>query len=352
MLKHMKILGIMSGTSVDGLDIALCKFNNFGEKFNYELIFAETIPYSLELKEKLINCMDISPSDLLKLDHQYGKWIGEKCKGFLNKHNESAELIASHGHTVFHNPAQGYSLQIGNGNDIAAISGIPVIYDFRSMDIALGGQGAPLVPIGDQLLFSDYPICLNLGGFSNISYQEAGKRIAFDICPVNIALNYLAEKMNLEFDKNGDVGRSGKLINELFEKLEKLEYYTTPPPKSLGKEWFNNNFKPLLNVNSEFPDIFHTVYQHIYRRISIILSNFPQQKVLVTGGGANNSFLMELLNEKSTYSLIVPDKMIIEFKEAIIFGFLGYLRFKGLTNTLKSVTGATHDSCGGIFVNI
>ena len=347
----MKILGVMSGTSVDGLDIALCKFNNFEEKFNYELIFAETIPYPTELKEKLINSMDISPMDLLKLDHQFGRWIGEKCKNFLINHNEGTDLIASHGHTVFHNPTQGFSLQIGNGNDIAAISGIPVIYDFRSMDIALGGQGAPLVPIGDQFLFAEYPICLNLGGFSNISYQEEGKRFAFDICPVNIALNYLAEKMNLEFDKNGDVGRSGKLIDELFEQLEKLEYYTSPPPKSLGKEWFNNIFKPYLNGNSELPDILHTVYHHISRRISIILAKFPQQKVLVTGGGAHNRFLMELLQGNNSYSLIVPDKMIIDFKEAIIFGFLGYLRFKGINNTLKSVTGARRDSCGGIIVN-
>jgi anhydro-N-acetylmuramic acid kinase len=349
-IKPLKILGIMSGTSLDGADLALCHFSYKNNKFDYRLIRAETVAYPQIIKEELKNSMEISSGDLLKLDHSYGKWTGNICNDFLNRIDENADIIASHGHTVFHNPAQFCTLQIGNGHDIASATGISVIYDFRSMDVALGGQGAPLVPIGDKLLFGDYAACLNLGGFSNISYEEKGKRVAFDISPVNIALNYLSERINKEFDTEGESGRSGNLISELYEKLEKISYYASPPPKSLGKEWFERNFKPYIIQGPETKDIMHTVYQHISQRISSVITRLADKNILVTGGGTYNRFLMELIEQKSQCNIMIPDKTLIDFKEAIIFGFLGYLRYNGLNNVLKSVTGAKRDSCGGLLV--
>lgn len=350
-LQTMKILGVMSGTSIDGLDLALCTFNYSEGSWGFNIIQTETIQYSREIKDKLKNSMEISPVDLIKLDHEYGTLIGKICYDFLERKAENADLIASHGHTVFHNPSGSYTFQIGNGNDIAAYCGLPVIYDFRSLDIALGGQGAPLVPVGDELLFSDYAACLNLGGFSNISFKLTRKRIAYDICPVNIALNHLAEKMHKDFDEEGQIGRGGKIISELFERLEKIPYYSSPPPKSLGKEWFKDHFIDLLNIKAETRDIMRTVYEHLSQRLSVELSQFPEKNVLFTGGGAHNTFLMELLHNKSICNIILPEKVLIDFKEAIIFGFLGYLRYHNINNSLKSVTGAERDSCGGIFVN-
>jgi anhydro-N-acetylmuramic acid kinase len=350
-LKPLKILGIMSGTSVDGIDLALCEFSCREGKWNYRLIAAETIPYSDEMRLRLIHCMELHASDLIRLDHEYGKWIGGICVEFMDRSGESADLIASHGHTVFHNPRESYTLQIGNGHDIAVKSKIPVIYDFRNMDIALGGQGAPLVPVGDEFLFQNYRACLNLGGFSNISFSQNDTRIAFDICPVNIALNHLAGKMHMDYDRDGEAGKRGKVLASLFEKLESIPYYHAPPPKSLGKEWFNKNILSLLEIETETKDILRTFYEHISQRISAVTSDFTNKEILVTGGGANNAFLLELIRKKSSSVFILPDQVLINFKEAIIFGFLGYLRFNGINNSLKSVTGAARDSCGGLLVN-
>jgi anhydro-N-acetylmuramic acid kinase len=349
-LKSLKVLGVMSGTSGDGLDLALCKFSNTGKRWYYKLIAAETIGYSRVMKENLIRSMELHSRDLIKLDHDYGKWIGSVCEDFLLRKDENADLIASHGHTVFHNPSESYTLQIGNGQDIAVCSNLPVIYDFRSMDVSLGGQGAPLVPVGDELLFGEYRACLNLGGFSNISYRQNTVRVAFDICPLNIALNYLAGKSDKDYDRDGETGRTGKVINELLKKLESLPYYSSLPPKSLGKEWFNEQFLPHLSINTELNDIMRTVYEHISNRISFITSAFKNARILVSGGGAHNIFLMELMRGKSSCKYILPDSSIIDYKEAIIFGFLGYLKYNGINNCYKSVTGAIRDSCSGILI--
>ena len=350
-MESMKILGVMSGTSLDGLDLALCKFRCSKGKWNFEVLKAETIQYNLQDKEKLRSSMGLTSAELVKLDHEYGKWIGDICNNFLIRNKVSTDLIASHGHTVFHNPKESYTLQIGNGHDIAAISNLPVIYDFRSMDIALGGQGAPLVPIGDDLLFPEYAACINLGGFSNISFRSGTERIAYDICPLNIALNFLAEKIQKEYDEDGRIGRKGNMNDELFQILENIPYYSVPSPKSLGKEWFSREFKSFLDADLQINDIFRTVYEHLSSRIAEVLSGFAGKEVLVTGGGAHNSFLMELLRKKSGCKLILPGDLLIDFKEAIIFGFLGYLRYHNINNTLKSVTGAERDCCAGILVN-
>jgi anhydro-N-acetylmuramic acid kinase len=350
-LKPLKILGVMSGTSCDGLDLALCSFSCVNGIWSFRLINAETLEYSAEMRQQLIRSIYLEASQLVKLDHFFGKWIGETCSRFLKKNGENADLIASHGHTVFHNPAESCTLQIGNGFNIAATSGIPVIYDFRSMDIANGGQGAPLVPIGDELLFGKYKACLNLGGFSNISYRLDNLRIAYDICPVNIVINHLANQLNYEFDRDGEIGRKGRIIPDLLAQLESIPYYHSSPPKSLSKEWVVDHFLPLLEIKTDVPDLLRTVYEHITNRISSATENFSSSEVLTTGGGAHNLFLIELLGSKSKCTYILPKKNLIDFKEAIIFAFLGYLRYHGINNALKSVTGAKKDSCGGLLVN-
>lgn len=341
----------MSGTSLDGLDMALCNFSRKGAKWEYQIIKATTLAYPPEISQLLDTAISLPADSLCKLDHLYGKWIGNSSSIFLNENGLSANWIASHGHTVFHQPSGNFSLQIGNGNDISAITGLPVICDFRSLDIALGGQGAPLVPVGDQYLFENYDYCLNLGGFSNISFKNNNKRIAFDICPVNMGLNYLAKKLGLEFDINGAIGQTGNPDETILGRLNSLDFYKQNPPKSLGREWFIKNIKPILDDKKELNDLFRSFYEHIAEQISKVLNENKGKNCLVTGGGAKNSFLIELISQKTKCELIIPDPVLIDYKEALIFAFLGYLRINNIHNVFSSVTGSLADHCGGIMIN-
>ena len=275
---------------------------------------------------------------------EYGTYIGQSVNEFCTKYQFKPQYIASHGHTVFHQPEIGITRQIGNGQEIAASTGINTISDFRSGDVALGGQGAPLVPIGDELLFSGYEFCLNLGGFSNISYREKEVRKAFDICPVNIILNHLCPP----YDKDGTIGSQGSVHSELLNKLNNIEYYHKQPPKSLGREWLENEFMPYLE-GSGIPhhDLVRTVYEHIAIQITNVLHTPNEGQVLLSGGGTHNTLLTTLLKEKSSVKIVIPDRLIIDYKEALIFAFLGVLRVRNETNCLSSVTGASRDSSGG-----
>lgn len=346
--EKLNILGLMSGTSLDGLDLAHCSFRRQGISWKYLINEAETISYPPEIKTSLENAVTISSRDLVLLDHNYGRWLGSKSLEFIQKHNLETHYIASHGHTVYHQPENQFTLQIGNGHDIFGVTGIPVIYDFRSLDVALGGQGAPLVPAGDEYLFRDYDCCLNLGGVSNLSCRVGDKRIAFDIAPVNIILNALAGNEGSAYDKDGLTGRSGSIIPELVRKLDDIKYYKLKPPKSLGKEWLLKEFCPVLDMNYPINDVMRSVYEHISGQIADVLNHLEIKNVMVTGGGAHNSFLMELLREKSVPVLILPDKILIDFKEAMVFAFLGYLRIHRIPNVFSSVTGCTRDHCSGI----
>ena len=354
-MKIYEIIGLMSGTSLDGLDIAYIRFFHEAE-WNFEVIQCESIAYEKELFSRLNQANQLNALDLKKLDLHYGKWIGEKVKNFMDSIQATPELIVSHGHTVFHQPEIGLTHQIGDGYQIMNITGIKTVCDLRSLDMVLGGQGAPLVPVGDKLLFNDYDFCLNLGGFSNISYNKNGERIAYDICPVNTVLNILASKFNLEYDKGGEIAKSGNTNTNLLQKLNSLEYYFLKPPKSLGIEWVHKNIFPLLDVDSG-QNLLNTFSHHIAQQITLSIENSNVQskkafipKMLVTGGGAKNTFLMELLRAKSNgkIEINIPDNQIIDFKEAIIFAFLGLLRSLRKINTLKSVTGASSDSSGGM----
>ncbi|MBK7214865.1 MAG: anhydro-N-acetylmuramic acid kinase [Bacteroidales bacterium] len=344
---EISILGLMSGTSLDGLDLALCVFSEANGKYQYRIEAAETVSYSNEWLSRLRMLPEANAMEYAYTHTAYGRLLGELSRDFLKRNGLSANYIGSHGHTIFHQPGRGFTSQIGEGAALAQASGITVICDFRSGDVARGGQGAPLVPIGDELLFGDYDYCLNIGGFANISYKQDGKRIAFDVGPANIALNKLAQKLGLAYDDEGRVAASGMLNTELLEKLNDLEYYRLSPPKSLGREWVDTTFTPLLNESIPAADLLRTVTEHIAVNISRCASFKPEENMLITGGGTLNTYLIDRIRSLSNINIQLPDKQIIDFKEALIFAFLAYLRILERPNSLSSVTGATSDSCTG-----
>ena len=348
-MKTYFAIGLMSGTSLDGLDICYAKFQNIAT-WEFEIIKTETIPYSSEWKNRLLNAILLSAEDLLALDKEYGFYLGEKTQEFISKNNiTDLDFIASHGHTVFHQPQRKFTLQIGDGRAIKLITKKPVIYDFRSQDVLMGGNGAPLVPIGDELLFSQYDACLNLGGFSNISLQKNHQRIAFDISPVNVVLNYFAEKLGKNYDENGDFARNGAMNFKILEELNALTFYQKSAPKSLGVEFVNSEVLPLLK--DEIPEnIIATFTEHIAEQIAKVFNDNQLKTVLVTGGGTFNTYLLEKIREKSQTELIVPDENIINFKEALIFAFMGVLRLRNEVNVLCSATGSSENHCSGILV--
>lgn len=344
----------MSGTSLDGLDMALCRFEA-GEGWNYEILAAETIAYDLDIRSMLQGAFFGSALDLLRADHALGEWIGRRVAEFNGKRQQVPDLVVSHGHTVFHQPDKGLTCQIGNGWRILVRGGAPVVNDLRALDVVLGGQGAPLVPLGDKLLFPDYAVCLNLGGFSNISYDDSsGVRKAFDVCPVNFVLNRLASHRGLAYDDGGRMARSGQSDEALLRRLDALPYYQAAPPKSLGQEWVDAEVMPLLDVDMPLENLMATYTLHAARQIDRAIrdsvpAGMENCRVLVTGGGALNNFLVELMSRlgegRIRYEL--PDRQLIDYKEALIFAFLGLLKWKGEINTLRSVTGASRDASGG-----
>lgn len=341
-----RVIGVMSGTSLDGLDIASCLFSKTHKGWHWKIEAAETIDYPADWREKLEGSHLLSGEDLTLLDTTYGTYIGEEVSGFISRHRLQADFISSHGHTVFHRPEKGFTLQIGHGTYIAVQANLPVIADYRTGDVALGGQGAPLVPIGDKLLFGEYAVCLNLGGFANISFDEKGIRKAGDICPVNIVLNTLAQKAGIPYDEDGRLGKSGTINHKLLKKLNNLPFYDLPFPRSLGREWVEDQILPLL---AETPDSVANHLITIYEHITIQIAKYikPGSKVLITGGGAYNQFLMEKIREKTGIATETPSEELIKYKEALIFAFMGVLRSRNEINCLKTVTGAKSDSSQG-----
>jgi len=343
-------IGVMSGTSLDGIDLAWCHFNRKEDgEWDYRIEHAVTLPYSDDFRKRLANAPCLAALEYVKLNNDVAEVMAAGINEWLGD-GPRPDYIASHGHTVFHQPGIGLTTQIGNGAVIAARTSIMTVCDFRTTDVALGGQGAPLVPIGDELLFGNYDACLNLGGISNISYRADGKRVAYDISPCNMALNELANRAGLPYDKDGQLSRNGQVIPELLAMLDSLDYYQQPAPKSLGKEWYESLFRPVLEHFMEgyqIHDVACTVVEHIAEQI---VANVPKEakSMLVTGGGAHHTFLIQQIrNQRDTLDVIVPDDLIVNYKEALIFAFLGLLRIHGENNCLRSVTGARIDSCGG-----
>ncbi|MFD0798565.1 anhydro-N-acetylmuramic acid kinase [Maribacter chungangensis] len=353
-MKIHKILGLMSGTSLDGLDLAYCHFTEEKGVWTFDIQKTKSITYAAIQQNELKDAIRLSAEDLLQLHNSYGTWLGEKASEFIEKNELTVDYIASHGHTTHHRPELGFTFQIGSGQHLANTSGQHVISDFRTNDIALGGQGAPLVPIGDHLLFHEYDFCLNLGGISNISFEVKGKRIAYDIGLANMILNYITRKIDLEYDKGGALARSGNIHKEMLQKLNNLKYYLLPHPKSIGYEWFLEEVVPIVEATeAATEDLLHTAIHHICEKIAqqIHQNTIKEgQKVLLTGGGALNTFLIETLTEKlgTATQVVVPEKKIIDFKEAMVFAFMGALRSQKLINVLSSVTGARQNSSSGI----
>ncbi len=347
-----RVIGLMSGTSLDGLDLVDAQFFYEKEKWHFEIHKSKTVPYPFELLQKLKKAASLTAEQLQILNVELGKWFADIVNDFKN--NQNIDFIASHGHTVFHQPENGFTLQIGDGYTLHAYTQLPVICDFRSLDVALGGQGAPLVPIGDQWLFSDFGYCLNLGGIANISFEEDGKRIAYDIVPCNMILNHLANKLGFDYDQDGLIAEKGEAIMPLLDKWRQFDFYSKKPPKSLGYEWVSKQyFNDLDNPDYAVKDLMQTAIIHIVEEISHALkSPITGDKLLVTGGGTKNKFLISLLNKAlaNKVELVVPDTTIIDYKEALIFAFLGVLKYYGLPNCLASVTGAKANSSSGILI--
>lgn len=346
------MIGLMSGTSGDGLDLSYCHYGK-SDHWSFEILHSMTIPFPEAIGEKLMKSHLLSALDLVILDVDFGRWMGEKVKEFCQENELFPLAVCSHGHTVFHQPDKGLSLQIGNGWALHQACGLKVINDFRMMDVQLEGQGAPLVPIGDQLLFPQIDFCINLGGIANISMDADGKRIAFDCCPFNLLLNEQANILGAPYDKGGGWAKEGSVNISLFKQLNALLFYANNDPKSLGREDMEQEFLPLIrNSGLSEKDILCTLVEHFAFQISEVIK-YNQVKetpsVLITGGGSYNSYFIDRLDHHlyGKWAQFAASSELIEFKEALIFGFLGVLRLRNENNSLASVTGAKQDSCGG-----
>lgn len=355
-MKTYTAIGVMSGTSLDGLDMLhVCFTQSEAGTWRYAPGEAMTVSYPAGLHARLAGAMQADGMELSLLHADYGHFVGKCLLDFIRKYDLRPDFAAVHGHTVFHRPERKMTLQIGDGAAMAAESGLLVVNNFRNTDIALGGQGAPLVPIGDELLFADYDFCLNLGGIANISYRnEKGNRIAYDISPCNMALNHYAARMHAAYDRNGRWARKGNIVAGLKERLDNLEFYLLPPPKSLGREWFEEIFLPVLAgyETARTEDILHTLVEHIAGKIAMACRTAPIARkkkpcMLLTGGGALNLYLRERIEAVAEVELAAVDKKIIDYKEALIFAFLGVLRLERQCNCLSTVTGANRDNIGG-----
>lgn len=347
---NYRVLGVMSGTSLDGIDIAAIEFKLKGS-WMYEIVHATTIPYSKGWEARLRDGVDLEESGLKTLNTDYTLHLGNILSSYIDDNSlNDLDAICSHGHTILHEPSKGVTLQIGNLQEIANLTNQQVICDFRTQDVALGGQGAPLVPIGDKLLFSNYDYCLNLGGFANISFEEKNTRLAYDVCPVNIVLNHYVNKLNLPYDDGGKIAASGGFNQTLFDELNSLSYYSEAFPKSLGLEWVQQYVFPLIDkYDDEVATILHTFVKHVAHQLVL---NFKENtSILVTGGGAYNTFLMNELKKQKNLVVKIPENTLVEFKEALIFGFLGVLRLRNEVNVLSSVTGARKDHSSGKIFN-
>ena len=343
-------IGLMSGTSLDGVDLVYVKFND--DLYNdFDIIYADTIKYSVEWEEKLREAVDNKGRSLKSLDIEYGALLGGMINEFKEKYSiDQVDFVASHGHTVFHQPKNGITLQIGSGSEIARVTENRVICDFRTQDVLFGGQGAPLVPIGDELLFSQHKYCVNLGGFANVSYKKSDERIAFDVCPVNIIMNYYVKRLGFDYDDKGVMASEGVINKELLGELNALEFYKKEYPKSLGLEWVQENVFPLIDkYEANIPNILRTIVEHSAQQIAEVLRG--ESSVLFTGGGVYNSFLMKRMSSYTKVEYSLASEELIEFKEALIFAFLGLLRLKGEVNCLSSVTGASRDHSSGVIFN-
>ncbi|MFZ4784696.1 MAG: anhydro-N-acetylmuramic acid kinase [Flavobacteriales bacterium] len=345
-MQSLKIIGLMSGTSLDGLDIAACRFSFDQQQYHFELLKTKAQAYDELWINRLRSAHLLSGEALSLLDVELGQLHGNWVREFTTECSFGIDAIASHGHTVLHQPHLGLTLQVGNAAQIAAITQKTTISNFRTLDVALGGQGAPLVPIGDRLLFGKYDACLNLGGIANISLEKDGHRIAWDIVPFNMLFNAAANAVGLAYDEDGGMAARGQVKDHVLARWNALDYFKKPMPKSLGREFFEMHYADdLTRMRPE--DFAATAMKHAVDQIKRGVEEFAIKQILVTGGGAFNRYFVENMNRALPVHWVIPDAELINFKEALVFAFLGYLRLHDQVNTLSSVTGARMDSCGG-----
>jgi anhydro-N-acetylmuramic acid kinase len=347
--EYYNVIGVMSGTSLDGCDFAHIEFSFHSKKWQFKIIETSTIPYTKLWLKKLKEAIHFSDEALTNLNQEYTLLLANMIKDFIAKQGiTNLDAVCSHGHTILHQPQNGITLQIGNLPQLATLIQQKVVCDFRIQDVKLGGQGAPLVPIGDELLFPQYEYCMNLGGFSNISFLENNERIAFDISPVNTVLNFYANQVSLDYDDKGTLAKQGALNLNLLKDLNAVSYYHKKHPKSLGLEFVKETVLPIIEsypIKTE--DKLRTFTEHIAQQIANSLP-YQEGSLLITGGGAYNDFLIERIqNYLPNLRILIPSREIIEYKEALIFGLLGVLRLENKINILKSVTGATKNHSSG-----
>lgn len=348
-LENYNVIGVMSGTSLDGVDLAHIQFRIKDKKWDFTILESETIPYDLTWVQTLKTAVDFSHIELEKLNQEYTSLLASIISDFITRHKiENLDIICSHGHTILHQPHNGFTLQIGNLPEIADLVQQTVVCDFRVQDVQLGGQGAPLVPIGDRILFPEYDYCMNIGGFSNVSFEENGTRIAFDISPVNTVLNFYANQFGFDYDDKGQISASGEIYEALFNELNNLDFYQQNYPKSLGFEFVKETILPIIeSFEIDITDKMRTFTEHVALQIAQALPN-KNGRLLITGGGAYNDFLIERIQfHLPSIQIIIPDNKILEFKEAVIFALLGVLKLRGEINVLSSVTGAKTDHSSG-----
>ena len=350
------LIGLMSGSSLDGLDIAYCQFNHIDGQWHFTLLQSKTAALGI-WENKLKQAIHLSEEDLALLSEEFAGYLAQEVNLFIEEFSiERMDAVVSHGHTIYHYPEKGITCQIGDGQILASLINLPVINNLRQKDILLGGQGAPIVPIGDLYLFKDYRYCLNIGGIANISVKTASSMVAFDICAANQVLNYYAKKLELAYDDEGSIARNGKLNEPLLERLNKLEFYNISAPKSLDNG-FSKEVIQLIDAN-ELPveDCLRTYVEQIAVQVIAAidrsaseydLSVLENERLYITGGGAFNTFLVERIKAKLRMKVLVPDKELVDYKEAIVMAFIGVLKLRNEANVLASVTGAKMDSCCG-----
>jgi anhydro-N-acetylmuramic acid kinase len=352
-----RVIGLMSGSSLDGLDIAFVELQEAAGKWTFEFLKTVCVPYDETWTEKLKNAVRLSAYEYEILHADYGHYLGKAVQSFIasNALEHQVHMVSSHGHTTFHDPARGMTGQVGDGAAIAAETGLPVVSDLRALDVALGGQGAPIVPIGEKLLLGDHDYFLNIGGIANLSINDDRAYRAFDVCPANKVLNMLASRAGKSFDENGALSASGTVNVALLEELNALAYYTMPFPKSLANDFGTDVLYPMImGYHLSVPDALATMVEHIadqvYHALKVASAGDDKKRLLVTGGGALNGFLVERLRAKLEalkVEVVLPARQLIEFKEALVMALIGVLRWREAYNVMSSVTGAKRNSIGG-----
>lgn len=366
-------IGLMSGTSLDGIDAVISSIEDTQENVQLHIINANTYPYNSEILKKIRQALhdEASSSRLLcslnvELAYEYSKCVFAICEeSGIDIHD--VDFIACHGQTIYHitentNNEVRSSLQLGDGSVLANLTNTTVVSNFRTADITVGGQGAPLVPFADYVLFQHNDktrLLQNIGGISNVTCLPKGgskkEVFAFDNGPGNMMIDYAMQKLfNKKYDNNGETAKQGDLISEMFDEILSLEYFNLEPPKSTGRELFGNHYTAtILEKYKHYSkhDIIATL-SHItafsiadsYKKF--ILSTFTIDEVIISGGGAYNGYLLKLIKSYLDFEdvfILEEFGYSSEYKEALAFLILGNETLEFNPSNIKNATGASKD---------